>query len=200
MMMNYMLVWYGVFNLNLKCIMIAKKWMDAFFVVKRNSIRRHINQLRIRHISLISSNPVFIFCSIDVKARDETSISKSLRRHLFNLNEDQTAKLPSISFVVEGMSAVITENIYTELGICNGTICFVKKVVFCNEDLERKPQVLIHEKTLYVLLRRLPKAIVLSVEDSKHSDLSYKCPKLKKNEVILKPTERSFRIKVLVLH
>ena len=147
------------------------QWDNAYFIIKRNKIRRHINYIKTLNFAKKNNKPVYVCFADDKTKKKQKPLNKSLKKHMLTKGEEETAKLSSVLFIVESMRVVVVENLYTELGVCNGTIGHMKKIIFDEHDVSSQPTTIYEDGIPFVMLSHIPTAVIIECETPNHKQL-----------------------------
>ena len=107
---------------------------NAPLITTRNSVRTAVNTTKTQSTATHQNEQVIVVTSrdqisADVSAEIRPTMKKKLWHELDNKTEDLIGMLPCVS----KMPLVIKANLATELGICNGTLCTLSRVI-CHPD------------------------------------------------------------------
>ena len=110
---------------------------------------------------------------------------------MFKAKEDDTGKLPSISYLMKGLKVQITENTYTELGFTNGTIGTISKIEI---DSNSHVQYCIIKGVQCCIVDRPPTCVILNLENQ---NIKHKCLQgLASNEIPIWPLQSTFSLSI----
>ena len=168
------------------------RWLNAFIIVTRNCLRFALNFHRVNQIAKDKAQDVFVVAAED-KFTDKAS-EDIVNRVLNENDENKTGRLCSFLYLTIGMRIIIRSNVYTELGICNGTIGTIKSIVF-DQRSEGIREIYVHDQGVrYIPLKHMPIAVVITLQEpagrgSLHSKLS-------SQDIVLKPESGWFEFDV----
>ena len=158
--------------------------LDTPIIVPSNELSTAINNLFTTRHSLV--RPVYVCQAKDYigKIKDGKPISKSTAKFIKKMPATSTQGLPTELQFFIGMPVMVTRNLYTELGITNGTTGIIRSVHF-NKPIDNDNNGLIY-------LVHQPTYIVVELKDISMKPLEGLPP----NHVPIYPQTTGIQIKV----
>ena len=148
-----------------------------------NDVVTAVNDLFVAHHS--SERKVYVSIAQDYIGRNKKEVPAKVAKKYENWPNTQTDQLPRELKLYIGMPVIVTKNIYTELGITNGTKGVVRSIHFKKEE-----SVVIGYRDNFQYLQHTPDCIVVELDDINVKPLDG----LPANHVPIVPQRGSFQV------
>ena len=104
---------------------------DAVVITTRNAVRTAVNFAKTKSAAIQQQEKQIVILAHD--STSDTELTPQQRIHLLHQLDNDCGDSIGMLSLVSGMPLVIKSNLATELGICNGTLCRLSRVVL-NEN------------------------------------------------------------------
>ena len=104
-------------------------YSDAKIITTRNAVREAINFAKTKCAAIEKKEKQLIAVAIDKYSKGCTP-SYDQRLKVLHTSDKDTDRIAGMIPLVSGMPLVIKNNLATELGVCNGTLCTLDSIVF----------------------------------------------------------------------
>ena len=140
--------------------------MHTPIIVLRNSVRIAINYAKTKSHAVSNGIAQIVCLAIDALPTSQEQPSPALRQKLWHLPDNKCEDLTGMLSFVPDMPLIIKQNLATELGICNGTICTFSRLIL-HPDQVTQP---INPKSNTgdpIYLRFMPLMLIVKVKNPK---------------------------------
>jgi hypothetical protein len=133
---------------------------DATLITTRNAVRTAVNFAKTKSAAIQQQEKQIVILAHD--STSETELTPQQRIRLLHQLDSDCGDAIGMLSLVSGMPLVIKSNLATELGICNGTLCRLSRVVMHENQLPFDPT---SNTAQEELIRLMPIMLIVKIEN-----------------------------------